>query len=123
VYSLPLGAVRVTERLVRSDPLRNKHWKRMKKQIDHDLRAALRQPAHRAEIMVGSGGSFTAFAHMSKWEREGRHGSVQGYVLTPAEIIHLLDRLREAPLEARRRIPGLSPDRADIILAGATVIA
>jgi exopolyphosphatase / guanosine-5'-triphosphate,3'-diphosphate pyrophosphatase len=123
VYSLPLGAVRVTERLVRSDPLRNKHWKRMKKEIDRDLRAALRQPAHRAEIMVGSGGSFTALAHMSKWEREGRHGSVQGYVLTPAEIIHLLDRLREAPLEARRQIPGLSPDRADIILAGASVIA
>ena len=123
VYSLPLGAVRVTERLVRSDPLRNKHWKRMKEEIDNGIRAAIRQPAHRAEIMVGSGGSFTALAHMSKWQREGRHGSVQGYVLTPAEIIHLLDRLREAPLETRRRIPGLSPDRADIILAGATVIA
>jgi exopolyphosphatase/guanosine-5'-triphosphate,3'-diphosphate pyrophosphatase len=123
VYSLPLGAVRVTERLVRSDPLRNKHWKRMKEEIDSGIRAAIRQPAHRAEIMVGSGGSFTALAHMSKWQREGRHGSVQGYVLTPAEIIHLLDRLREAPLETRRRIPGLSPDRADIILAGATVIA
>jgi exopolyphosphatase / guanosine-5'-triphosphate,3'-diphosphate pyrophosphatase len=123
VYSLPLGAVRVTERLVRSDPLRNKHWKLMKEEIDRGIRAAIRQPAHRAEIMVGSGGSFTALAHMSKWQREGRHGSVQGYVLTPAEIIHLLDRLREAPLETRRRIPGLSPDRADIILAGATVIA
>ncbi len=55
---------------------------------------------------------------MSKWQREGRHGSVQGYVLTPAEIIHLLDRLREAPLEARRQMPGLSADRADIIVAG-----
>jgi exopolyphosphatase / guanosine-5'-triphosphate,3'-diphosphate pyrophosphatase len=123
VYSLPLGAVRVTERLVRSDPLRNKHWKLMKEEIDRGIRTAIRQQAHRAEIMVGSGGSFTALAHMSKWQREGRHGSVQGYVLTPAEIIHLLDRLREAPLETRRRMPGLSPDRADIILAGATVIA
>jgi exopolyphosphatase/guanosine-5'-triphosphate,3'-diphosphate pyrophosphatase len=123
VYSLPLGAVRVTERLVRSDPLRDKHWKQMKAEIDHSIRDAIRHPAHRAELMVGSGGSFTALAHMSKWEREGRHGSVQGYVLTPAEIIHLLGRLREAPLEARRQIQGLSPDRADIIVAGASVIA
>ena len=123
VYSLPLGAVRVTERLVRSDPLRDKHWKAMKDEIDHSIRGAIRQPAHRAEIMIGSGGSFTALAHMSKWQREGRHGSVQGYVLTPAEIIHLLDRLREAPLEARRQMQGLSSDRADIIVAGATVIA
>src|SRR3954470_8625752 len=123
VYSLPLGAVRVTERFVRSDPLREKHWKQMKDGIDRTIRGAFRQQAHRAEIMIGSGGTFTALAHMSKWQREGRHGAVQGYVLTPAEIIHLLGHLREAPLEARRQIPGLSPDRADIIVAGATVIA
>jgi exopolyphosphatase/guanosine-5'-triphosphate,3'-diphosphate pyrophosphatase len=122
VHSLPLGAVRVTERLVRSDPLREKHWKLMRKEIDRSIRA-IGRPLHRAEIMVGSGGSFTALAHMAKWQREGRHGSVQGYVLTPAEVVHLLDQLREAPLEVRRQIPGLSPDRADIIVAGATVIS
>jgi exopolyphosphatase/guanosine-5'-triphosphate,3'-diphosphate pyrophosphatase len=123
VYSLPLGAVRVTERLVRSDPLKPKHWKQMKDEIDRGIRSVIRQPAHRAELMIGSGGTFTALAHMSKFQREGRHGSVQGYVLTPAEIIHLLRRLRETPLEARREIPGLSPDRADIIVAGAVVIS
>jgi exopolyphosphatase / guanosine-5'-triphosphate,3'-diphosphate pyrophosphatase len=123
VYSLPLGAVRVTERFVRSDPLREKHWKQMKEEIDRTFRSTIRPPSLRAEIMIGSGGSFTALAHMSKWEREGRHGSVQGYLLTPAEIIHLIGRLRETPLEGRRHIPGLSADRADIILAGAAVIS
>jgi exopolyphosphatase/guanosine-5'-triphosphate,3'-diphosphate pyrophosphatase len=123
VYSLPLGAVRVTERLVKSDPLKPKHWTQMKEEIDRGIRSVIRQPGHRAEVMIGSGGTFTALAHMSKYQREGRHGSVQGYVLTPAEIIHLLGRLRETSLEARRQIPGLSPDRADIIVAGASVIA
>jgi exopolyphosphatase / guanosine-5'-triphosphate,3'-diphosphate pyrophosphatase len=123
VYSLPLGAVRVTERLVRSDPLKPKHWKEMKQEIDRALREITRQPHHRAEVMIGSGGTFTSLAHMSKFQREGRHGAVQGYVLTPSELIHLLRRLRETPLEARRQIPGLSPDRADIIVAGAAVIS
>jgi exopolyphosphatase/guanosine-5'-triphosphate,3'-diphosphate pyrophosphatase len=122
IHSLPLGAVRVTERLVRSDPLKERHWQLMRREIDRGIRA-LGRPAHRSEIMIGSGGSFTALAHMAKWQREGRHGSVQGYLLTPAEVIHLLDRLRAAPLEVRRQIPGLSPDRADIIVAGATVIS
>jgi exopolyphosphatase/guanosine-5'-triphosphate,3'-diphosphate pyrophosphatase len=123
VHSLPLGAVRVTERFVRTDPLRDKDWKSMRKEIDRGLRVLGRRSTLRAEVMVGSGGSFTALAHMAKWQREERHGSVQGYMLTPAEVVHLLGRLREAPLEARRQIPGLSPDRADIIVAGATVIS
>ena len=122
IHSLPLGAVRVTERLVRSDPLREKHWKAMRKEIDRSIRT-IGRPSHRAEVMVGSGGTFTALAHMAKWQREGRHGSVQGYMITPAEWVHLLDQLREVPLDVRRQIPGLSPDRADIIVAGATVIA
>jgi len=95
VYSLPLGAVRVTERLVRSDPLKPKHWKEMKEEIDRGIRSVLRQPHHRAEIMIGSGGTFTALAHMSKFQREGRHGAVQGYVLTPSDIVHLLRHLRD----------------------------
>src|SRR5919107_5832683 len=95
----------------------------MKEEIDRGIRSVLRQPYHRAEIMIGSGGTFTALAHMTKFQREGRHGSVQGYVLTPSDIIHLLRQLRNTPLEARREIPGLSPDRADIIVAGAAVIS
>src|SRR3954469_9266571 len=122
VYSLPLGAVRVTERLVRSDPLKPKHWKQMKEEIDRGIRTIMRRPAHRCEIISGSGGTFTPLAHISKYQREGRHGSVQGYVLSPSEIIHLLRRLRESSLEARLQIPGLSPDRADIIVGGASVI-
>jgi exopolyphosphatase/guanosine-5'-triphosphate,3'-diphosphate pyrophosphatase len=123
VYSLPLGAVRVTERLVRSDPLKPRHWKEMKAEIDGVIWHAIRQPAHRAELMIGSGGTFTALAHMIKFQRENRHGSVQGFVLSPTDIIHLLRRLRETPLEGRRQIPGLSADRADIIVAGAAVIS
>jgi exopolyphosphatase/guanosine-5'-triphosphate,3'-diphosphate pyrophosphatase len=42
--------------------------------------------------------------------------------VTHAEVSHLLDRLRKMPLKARRGVPGLSPDRADIIIAGLTIV-
>ena len=47
-------------------PLKPKHWKQMKEEIDRGIRTIMRRPAHRAEIMIGSGGTFTALAHMSK---------------------------------------------------------
>jgi exopolyphosphatase/guanosine-5'-triphosphate,3'-diphosphate pyrophosphatase len=46
----------------------------------------------------------------------------RGYTVTRAELSHLLDRLRKMPPKARRGVPGLVPDRADIIVAGLAVV-
>jgi exopolyphosphatase/guanosine-5'-triphosphate,3'-diphosphate pyrophosphatase len=47
-----------------------------------------------------------------------------GYELRLARLDRLIERLRELPVKARaRKIPGLQADRADIILAGAMVVA
>jgi exopolyphosphatase/guanosine-5'-triphosphate,3'-diphosphate pyrophosphatase len=37
--------------------------------------------------------------------------------------VHLLHRLRATPLDVRRQMPGLNPQRADIIVAGAAAVA
>ena len=47
---------------------------------------------------------------------------VRGYQVTRAEVRHLLDRLRKMPLKDRAGVPGLSPDRADIIVAGLAIV-
>ncbi len=123
VHSLPLGAVRLAERYCRSDPLKPKHWRRLRKEIDRVLKRSLGKPPFTAEIMVGSGGTFTTLAEMIQCDRAGHSGSVQGYMITRADLRHALDRLRKAPLETRRQMPGLNPTRADIIVAGAAVVA
>jgi exopolyphosphatase/guanosine-5'-triphosphate,3'-diphosphate pyrophosphatase len=123
VYSLPLGAVRLTETFVRSDPLKKKEWKKLRKAIDREIDRRVGKPPLRPEIMVGSGGTFSTLGAMVKSQREGRAGSVQGYAMARAEVMHLLGRLREAPLDARKAIPGLNPERADIITTGIAAIA
>ncbi|HEY7724384.1 MAG TPA: Ppx/GppA family phosphatase, partial [Anaeromyxobacteraceae bacterium] len=35
----------------------------------------------------------------------------------------LLERLAATPLEARRRLPGMEPKRADVIVAGGAAVA
>lgn len=123
VYSLPLGAVRLTERFCRSDPLDKKHWKELKREVSRTIRESIGRPPFLPDAMVGSGGTFTSIASMIQCQREGRTRGVHGYKVSFGEIAHLVDRLRDTPLEARKHIPGLNPQRADIILAGLLVAA
>ena len=123
LHSLPLGAVRLTERYVRSDPLKNRDWKELRRAIDQEIDHAIGVPPFAAEVMIGSGGTFTNLAAMAQAERDGRIAPVRDYTLSRAELVRLLDRLRESPLAARREMAGLDPTRADIIVAGAAVVA
>ncbi len=123
VFTLPLGAVRLTERYDAAGTLSSKRWRKLRRGIDRVLDEQLRKPPFHPEIMIGSGGTFTNLAAMAQLERESTARPVQGYAMTRAEIVHLLHRLRATPLPERREIPGLNPRRADIIVAGTAAVA
>ena len=123
VHSLELGAVRLSEQYVRSDPLKDKHWRDLKRAIDHAIRREIGKPPFAVEVVVGSGGTFSALGGMVRYEREGREGNPHGYGVTRAEVTRMLARFLEVPEEQRRQIPGLPPQRADIIVAGTAVVA
>jgi exopolyphosphatase/guanosine-5'-triphosphate,3'-diphosphate pyrophosphatase len=123
VLTLPLGAVRLTERYGTDGTLSPKRWRKLRRAIDRALDERLRKPPFHPEIMIGSGGTFTNLAAMAQLEREGTARSVQGYAMSRAEVVHLLHRLRATPLAERRETPGLNPRRADIIVAGAAAVS
>ena len=123
VFTLPLGAVRLTERYGGDEPLSPKRWRKLRKGIDRALDEQLRKPPFHPEIMIGSGGTFTNLAALTQAEREGTERGVQGYAMSRADVVHLLHRLRATPLAERREIAGLNPKRADIIVAGAAAVA
>ena len=123
VLTLPLGAVRLTERYGGDDQLSPKRWRRLRRAIDRVLDRQLRKPPFHPEIMIGSGGTFTNLAAMAQFDREGTTRSVQGYAMSRAEVVHLLHRLRATPLAERRETTGLNPKRADIIVAGAAAVS
>lgn len=123
VHSMPLGAVRLTERFAHSDPIDAADWRRLQAGIDAELESHIGRPPFPTPDLIGSGGTFTAIASMAMHDRDGEIGNVQGYAMTRAEFEHQLRRLREAPLAMRRRFSGLNADRADIIVAGAAAVA
>lgn len=123
IYSMPVGAVRMTERYVHSDPIDRNDWRALKDGIDREIKNHIGRRPFPTPDIIGSGGTFTAIGGMALHDRQGELGPVQGYVLTRAEFEHQLRRIREAPLAMRRLMPGLSPDRADIIVAGAVAVS
>jgi exopolyphosphatase/guanosine-5'-triphosphate,3'-diphosphate pyrophosphatase len=127
MFTLPLGAVRLTEAYGSAESLGRRRWKKLKRAIDRTLEERIGAPPFTPDVMIGSGGTFTNLAGMLKTEREDARQeserNLQGYAMRRSEIVNLLRRLRATPLEMRRTVPGLNPQRADIIVAGAAAVA
>jgi exopolyphosphatase / guanosine-5'-triphosphate,3'-diphosphate pyrophosphatase len=113
--SLPLGAVRLTELALPLADLR------------HHVRRAVDQALPRREwsgsAVIGSGGTFATLAGMAL-ARSGASGQpVHGVEISAKNIEEMLARLSSLSPEERRQVPGLRPERADIIVAGVVVAA
>jgi exopolyphosphatase/guanosine-5'-triphosphate,3'-diphosphate pyrophosphatase len=71
--------------------------------------------------LVGVAGTFTTLAAITLGAYDP--ALVHGLRLRRAEIEAMLARLAALPLEARRGVPGLHPDRAPAIVAGTAIAA
>jgi exopolyphosphatase/guanosine-5'-triphosphate,3'-diphosphate pyrophosphatase len=121
-YSLRLGAVTLTERYLTSDPIRGRELARLQRHVRRRLRAGRIEADPAPRVLIASGGTATTLAQivMARQGLEGR--PVLGFEMTQAELLHLLSAMLRRTLAERRQMPGLSPERADIIVAGAAVL-
>ena len=122
--SLPLGAVRLTETVLRGEEPLPAEIAVLRKRIRKQFKKAWPWRAWTGALLFGSGGTFTNLGRMIRARRGGDPGEpVHGEVVTAAEVERLLEWLATKSTEERAQVPGLSPQRADIILAGLAVTA
>jgi exopolyphosphatase/guanosine-5'-triphosphate,3'-diphosphate pyrophosphatase len=120
IFTTPLGAVRLQETV--SGDLAGEGFTDLEQRIDKLLRKHTKKPVFKPHVLIGSGGTFTSLAEMIRASRNKAEMPLRGYEIQHADVRHLLDRLRKMTTKARRAVPGLSPDRADIIVPGLAVI-
>ena len=121
--SLPLGAVRLTEQFLTSERTTRKELVTLRKHIRKTLRKALPWRNWKQAVVIGSGGSFTNLARIAA-ARAGHLGNaIHGTTVGTGEVESLLEWLANKSPEQRAQIPGLNPQRADIIVAGVAVAA
>jgi exopolyphosphatase / guanosine-5'-triphosphate,3'-diphosphate pyrophosphatase len=118
--SLDIGCVRMSERCLHSDP-----------PTDAEI-AALRQAAAAllpreitslASTLVGVAGTVTTLATIDLGLDREIPEEIDGHPLVPETVEELLGRLAALPLDERRGVRGLMPERAPTIVAGAAIAA
>jgi exopolyphosphatase/guanosine-5'-triphosphate,3'-diphosphate pyrophosphatase len=121
--SMPYGAIRLTEEFF-AGGITPKAVRRLRKEVAAGIEEQLPRRAWRGAQLIGSGGTFTNLAGMYL-SRQGilTARSVHAARIPRADLEHILDTLAGMSPDERRQMPGLNPERADIIVAGIAVAA
>ncbi len=106
--SLPLGALRLTEQFGEG------RLAELREHLHKILQPALADYKIGNGQMIGTGGTISTFARM-EW------GAVDHVKISREAMLESVQRLDAMPLAERKKVPGLPPDRADIIVAGGAV--
>ena len=120
-FSCQMGAVRLAGRL----PIRDHGDLPAVQMVAADIleEALRRHPALTfPSVWQGTGGTFTTLAAMMKGIRWTDRTYMHGTVLTKDFALRIARELADMPIEQRRELPGLQPNRADIIVHGICIL-
>jgi exopolyphosphatase / guanosine-5'-triphosphate,3'-diphosphate pyrophosphatase len=122
--STQIGSVRFTERYLAEDPPPEPALAACREAVRSGLEEAvppdLRDQPTDGVAVAGTPTSFAAIElRLEPYDRDRVHG----HRLTRQSCERILRELAALPLAARRRVPGLHPDRAPTIIAGGLILA
>src|SRR4051812_1955630 len=120
--SWPLGAVRMSERFLPDEEASGKQIKALRKHV----RSVLEdedwiEPGDPARA-AGIGGTIRNLASAGERRAGLPQTDGEGFELTRDALGDLIDELASMPASKRGGVPGIKPDRGDVILAGAVVL-
>ncbi len=121
--SLKLGAARMTERFVTTDPLSEDDQARMRAHFKAELAGvfdACRE--HGVTTIVGSSGTMKSLLRAAKTQRGDETTAPFQQNFPVAEVRHALRWVMQAPAEEREAHPAIEPRRVDQIGAGAVLL-
>ena len=123
LVSIDIGCVRLFERHLHSDPPSTSELKALRAEVRDalsDARGKLGVPA--GALLVGVAGTVTQLAQLETGLPVYDPDITHHMVLSHGDVRRLVRRLESLTLSQRRRVKGLEPGRADVILAGGELL-
>jgi exopolyphosphatase/guanosine-5'-triphosphate,3'-diphosphate pyrophosphatase len=116
--STELGSVRLTERFLESDPPTAGEVEELARAV----RSVLEEHDLSPKRGIGVAGTVTSLAALDLELVEYDPDRVHRHRLGQDAVRAQLERLAALPLAERREVPGLEPERAPVIVAGAAIL-
>lgn len=120
--SFPLGAVRVTEGFLHSDPATQREQQALAAHLREQFAALdwfAREPGM---VMIGEGGTLRQIARLQQKRAGHPLDILHGYRVTAGQVGSIRDELGKLSIASRKKIAGMKIERADIALGGAIVV-
>ncbi len=119
-----LGALRMAERFIKSDPVSPRDERRLEEHVRTTIAPHVRKIRRfDPEYVVGSSGTILALGRMAYEAAAGRKvESLHHVTIERDRLDDVRQRLRRTDLAQRRRLPRLDNRRADIIVPGSIIL-
>lgn len=122
-WSLSLGALRLSDRFLKSDPPSKSEMRALKEHVYERLQRAGVEPLQPGERLIGTGGTIRNLGKLDRrTQPEYPISRLHGYIVERRRVDDVTTLLSTTPAGARGRLPGLNADRADSIVGGALVV-
>ncbi|WP_400259845.1 Ppx/GppA phosphatase family protein [Candidatus Methanomassiliicoccus intestinalis] len=121
LWSFQIGAMRLTSKFQKDGgkgPVRDSTYNKMRKYARTAIGASANSIKKKKwDMTFGGSGTITNLADISS----KAYGSKEG-TLKYTNVKKISAMLRAMPLEERKKVPGINPERADIIIAGTAIL-
>lgn len=122
--SFKLGAIRLSNLYFSRDytgPVTSDQYEKIQQHVKNAIVHSLPEIRKlNPGLAIGSSGTSINLAEIA---RKGLHQNESALTtLTYRDLKKVIDNLCSLPLEQRRKIPGINPERADIIISGAAIL-
>ena len=123
-YSKPLGAVRLWQNFIHSDPATPLELLQLEQYIDEKIGEAVNEfGAGTIDFAVGTSASASAAVCAVKAIPRASRDAADGTRVSRGELEALYRRLASMTLDERRKVTGIGPRRAEIIVPGVALLA
>jgi exopolyphosphatase/guanosine-5'-triphosphate,3'-diphosphate pyrophosphatase len=118
-----VGALRMTEKFLKSDPINEDEFEKMSIFIENEISETLNYIKEKGiKNLVGIGGTITSLCAMNQELEVYSMEKIHNSKVCKKDVELILQSLKNMTLSDKKYLKGLQPKRADIITAGVKIL-